>query len=239
MTKTIIEQLLADRPSFHAWPDGTPADWSVAGAVLRHIASIVQPGMNTLETGAGQTTVAFAVSGANHIAVTPDAGQAEQIRRYLASVGETNAVRFIQQSSDEALPAADGVPERLDVVLIDGAHRFPFPIIDWYYTQGRVPVGGYMIVDDCRLPSVRILYDFLAGEDEWELVTEYQVTAFFRRVKETVCVWDWADQKINKPHLDRMKRKAQEEVAAEGGSVARGETLSLSNVFKRWFGNAS
>jgi predicted O-methyltransferase YrrM len=229
MTEMIIEQLLKDKPAFHAWPDGTPANWSVAGDVLRFLTDLVKPGMNTLETGAGQTTVVFAVRGANHVCITPDTAQAERIRAYLEPLGTGSSVRFIHQSSDEALPSGCHIPERLDLVLIDGAHRFPFPILDWYYTQARVPVGGMMIVDDIRMPSVRILYDFLNGEDEWELVTAFEVTAAFRRVKETVCVWDWADQRINKPHLDRISQKAQ------NGS----ESKDLLSVFKVWLGRGS
>lgn len=207
MTQANIEQMLKDRPAFHAWPDGTPAYWSVAGEVLRFIADQVQPGMNTLETGAGQTTVAFALKGANHVCITPDVEQATRIREYLDPQAPSGSVNFIHRSSDEALPSGEDIPERLDIVLIDGAHRFPFPILDWYYTQARIPVGGMVIVDDYRMPSVRILYDFLAGEDEWELVKAFEVTAAFRRTKETVSVWDWADQQINKPHLDRMSAK--------------------------------
>ncbi|CAN7578274.1 class I SAM-dependent methyltransferase [Phenylobacterium sp. LjRoot219] len=206
-TQALVERLLAERPAFHAWPDGTPANWSVAGDVLRHLAALVQPGMKTLETGAGQTTVAFALAGAEHVCITPDATQATKIRDYLATLGAPHALRFIHQSSDEALPSGHGIPEQLDVVLIDGAHRFPFPILDWYYTQARVPVGGHMIVDDYNMPSVRILHDFLVGEDEWELAKAFEVTAFFRRVKATVSVWDWADQQLNKPHLERLRQK--------------------------------
>jgi len=227
----IIEQLLQDKPAFHAWPDGTPANWSVAGDVLRFLADLVEPGMNTLETGAGQTTVAFAARGANHVCITPDVGQAERIRAYLDPLQVPGSVRFIHRSSDEALPAGLDIPERLDLVLIDGAHRFPFPIIDWYYTQARVPVGGIVLVDDYRMPSVRILYDFLDGEDEWELVKAFEVTAAFRRVKETVCEWDWADQQINKPHLERIAQKTN---AAQNGNAA---SRDLFGTFKKFFGS--
>ena len=226
MTEALIKQLLAEKPAFHAWPDGTPANWSVAPDVLRYLADLVKPGMNTLETGAGQTTVAFALGGANHICITPDMVQTEKIRGYLCALGATAPVRFIHQSSDEALPAAREIPERLDIVLIDGAHRFPFPILDWYYTQARIPVGGLMIVDDYKMPSVRILYDFLQGEVEWELTQAFETTAFFRRAKETVSVWDWADQRINKPHLDRVRQKMQNGAGAQ----------NLSALFKRWLG---
>src|SRR5215831_3071645 len=74
-----LERLIVERPSFHAWPDGTPANWSVEPRVLRFIAAHVKPGMSTLETGAGQTTVAFALAGAHHICITPDQAQVDRI----------------------------------------------------------------------------------------------------------------------------------------------------------------
>jgi hypothetical protein len=203
-----LEQLITDRPSFHAWPDGTPANWSVATAVLRFMTEHLRPGMTTLETGAGQTTAACAIVGTHHICVTPDAAQVERIRTYLDGLAIQYDVKFIVESSDVALASGIGIPDRLDFVLIDGAHRFPFPILDWHYTQNRVPVGGIVVVDDFIMPSVRILYDFLLLEDDWELIRALEVTAFFRRVKRTENVWDWADQAINKSHLEMVRKKA-------------------------------
>ena len=94
-----------------------------------------------------------------------------------------------------------------------------------------MPVGGIVLVDDYRMPSVRILYDFLDGEDEWELVKAFEVTAAFRRVKETVCEWDWADQQINKPHLERIAQKTN---AAQNGNAA---SRDLFGTFKKFFGS--
>lgn len=203
-----VDKLIRDCPHFHAWPDGKPANWAVPADVLRFIGDRVKPGMRTLETGAGQTTVAFAIAGAQHIAITPDREQTQRIQDYCRQSGIDNEVTFLHGSSDTILPSAQDIPDRLDFVFIDGAHRFPFPIIDWYYTAARVPTGGIVAVDDCRMPSVRILHDFLAAEDDWELIQSLHVTAFFRRVRETVNVWDWADQKINKPHVDMLARQS-------------------------------
>jgi hypothetical protein len=193
-----IEQLITKRPHFHAWPDGKPANWAVAPDVLRFIHQNLAPGMQTLETGAGQTTVAFAIAGTQHTCITPDRDQAERIRGYCAEEGINCTVAFIHESSDIALPAGNGIPETLDFILIDGAHRFPFPILDWHYTEQRLRVGGIVAVDDYPMPSVRILHEFLMGEDEWDLIQRFQRTSFFRRNRKTVNVWDWADQNINR-----------------------------------------
>ncbi|MGH6841446.1 MAG: class I SAM-dependent methyltransferase [Methylocella sp.] len=214
----LIERLVAERPHFHAWPDGKPANWAVAPDVLRYIFKQLKPGMQTLETGAGQTTAAFAIAGTEHIAITPDRAQADRIRSYLDGLKVPTKVTFIHESSDVVLPSGQGIPERLDFVLIDGAHRFPFPILDWHYTECRVPVGGIVAVDDYLMPSVRILHDFLLGEEDWKLLITFQATAFFRRVHETVNVWDWADQKINKLHLEKLALKSSTNSQHEGFS---------------------
>ena len=203
-----LDRLIKDCPHFHAWPDGKPANWAAPTDVLRFISDHVKPGMRTLETGAGQTTVAFAIADAQHIAITPDREQTRRIEEYCRERGIENRVTFIHGSSDAVLPSGRDIPERLDFVFIDGAHRFPFAIIDWHYTASRVPTGGIVAVDDCRMPSVRILHDFLAAEDDWELIKSVHVTAFFQRVRETANMWDWADQKINKPHVDMLARQA-------------------------------
>ena len=199
-----IESLIEEQPHFHLWPDGSPANWAVAPDVLRFLSEQLAPGMATLETGAGQTTVAFCLKGTRHVAITPDTEQAARIRAYLHGAGVDCELSFIHQSSDVALPAGSGIPDKLDLVLIDGAHRFPFPMVDYHYTESRLPVGGVLVIDDFRMPSVRILYDFLQGEDDWKLEREFRTTAFFRRVGRTEYTRDWADQNINKAHLEQF-----------------------------------
>jgi len=202
-----IEALIADPPHLHAWPDGKPANWAVAPAVLQFLFQQLKPKMRTLETGAGHTTIAFAAAKTEHVCITPDRRQADRIRRYCADNGFECTATFIHESSDIALASGKGIPEALEFVLIDGAHRFPFPILDWHFTAPRLQVGGIVVVDDYPMPSVRILHDFLMGEDEWELIKKFHVTSFFRRTRATTNDWDWADQKINKPHLEMQARR--------------------------------
>jgi len=195
---TPLDLLIQENPRLQAWGDGTPANWAVAPDVLRFISHHVEPGMRTLETGAGQTTIALAIAGARHTAITLDPGEAERIRSWCTrhGVGSDN-LTFIHESSDQALARGAGLPETLDVVFIDGAHRFPFPCLDWHFTESRLKIGGLLGVDDFAMPSVRILFDFLNGEDEWTLVETIARTAFFRRERETVVVNDCQGQRIN------------------------------------------
>jgi hypothetical protein len=67
--------------------------------------------------------------------------------------------------------------------------------VDWHYAAARLKVGGTLGIDDYPMPSVRILHDFLIGEDEWELIGMTQYTSFFRKLAEPR-YW-WSGQKIN------------------------------------------
>ena len=54
------------------------------------------------------------------------------------------------------------------VVLIDGSHGFPSPIIDWYYAGGRLRRGGVIVFDDIQLPHVQLgLLPFLEADPRW------------------------------------------------------------------------
>lgn len=96
--------------------------------------------------------------------------------------------------SQAVLPAQE--EEALDFVLIDGAHAFPLPLIDWYYTARRLRLGGLMMVDDTHIRSGKILTDFLESEvDRWRLAERRPSLAMFEKVGEpTIPAGDWPEQ---------------------------------------------
>jgi hypothetical protein len=193
----LLERLLQENPAFH-FDQGSFTSWAPNPDTLRFLYGLLAPGMATLETGCGQTTVVFAIAGAKHVSITPKPDEVERVQRYCSQLGLGGNVTFITESSDVALPRQAGpVPERLDHVFIDGAHRFPWPILDWHYTARRLRIGGTLGVDDFKMPSVHILFQFLRGEEEWELIRIVQNTAFFRKLREPKELVDWSGQKIN------------------------------------------
>ncbi len=194
----LLARLFADNPKLQAWGDGTSANWAVTPDALRILASLLEPGMQTLETGSGQTTVVFALAGTRHVSITPDASEGDRVLDYCRKLDVGASVRFITGSSDAILATDPSIPPELDLVFIDGAHRFPFPCLDWHYTHTRLGIGGVIGVDDYEMPSVRILYDFLCGEDEWQLMRTVDRTAFFRKLAEAPLVSDCQGQNINR-----------------------------------------
>jgi hypothetical protein len=194
----MIERLISDNPAFHEYK-GVPTSWSVHPETLRFLYALLKPGMTTLETGCGQTTVVFSIAGTQHTCITPSEAEMSRIRDYCRRLNLAENIRFIQESSDAALPCGKDIPEKLDMVFIDGAHRFPIPIIDWYYTASRLKNGSIVAVDDYKMPSVQILFDFLSMEAEWKQVKISENTAFFEKLEDPFIDFedDWQHQKIN------------------------------------------
>lgn len=194
----LLERMIQENPRFHLWEGELISSWSIQTETLRYLHSLLNPGMITLETGCGQSTVVFAIAGTRHISIMPDAGEAKRVRHYCRSLGLRPSLTFMIGSSDIVLPQRNKIPPVLDFVFIDGAHAFPAPILDWHYTAGKLKIGGIMAIDDYKMPSVKLLVDLLCLEDEWELISYVQNTAFFRKLAEPKHLIDWVGQKINK-----------------------------------------
>lgn len=170
--------------------------WGLAWAALAWLEENVEPGMATFETGAGSSTVVFAARGAEHEAVTPEPAEEKRIREACDQLGVDHAhVRFLIGSSHEVLPAWNGRP--LDLALIDGAHGFPYPILDWWYLAPHLEVGGRIVVDDAYMPVVGALVDGLRASPAWtieEAVGHRTVVA--RKLADELPDFDWRGERI-------------------------------------------
>jgi len=138
VTSSLTGSLFSDPPALHG--EGSQY-WGLAWPALRWLEQNVEPGMATLETGAGSSTMMLAARGADHEAVTPSADEAERIRAECGRRGiPTDKLRFRIGPSHEVLPTWE--PRPLDLVLVDGAHGFPYPILDWWHLAPHVQVGA-------------------------------------------------------------------------------------------------
>ena len=175
-----LDRVLGDPPQLHPR--------ARAGVYLTHpdcyelIAERLPDGARTLETGCGVSTVLFALWSQSHTCVVASEHEATVCRRYLEERGIPHEhLRFEIGFSDEVLPAL--ALEELALVLIDGGHAFPTPIVDWYYAASALRAGGLLVLDDLQLPSVRLgLLDFLDADPRWEAVARTVKWAAFTRL---------------------------------------------------------
>lgn len=201
MSTALIEKLFAERPKFHRSGD-EPVTWNSQHGVLQFIADRMRPGMASLETGCGYSTVMFAASGADHTTVTPEADEETRVREWCAGAGiDDSALAFAIGPSHAVLPQLVQAGP-LDLVYIDGAHGFPHPSIDWMFTETRLKVGGWMLVDDIRIPTCRIVHEFLAADNNWKLDRFIGDTSVFVKLAEGANSAMWMPQGYNKSYPD-------------------------------------
>src|SRR6185437_13949823 len=120
--------------------------YAISPEVLEFIASSVDECTRSLEVGAGKSTLVFALSKADHISITPAANEVAEIKHFAQQEAmPIDSVLFITEPSEHFLPRCE--IKELDLVLIDGKHAFPWPILDWFFTADRLQKGGIMLLD--------------------------------------------------------------------------------------------
>lgn len=192
----ILHELKARPPHLHgdaSWRRSV--NWGLEHRVLEWLASVVGPGARTLETGCGHSTIVFAAIGTRHTAISPLPEEHERVLAWCREHGvATDTLELIAGPSHEILPRLE--PGPLDLVLIDGQHAFPWPMLDWFYTAEHVRAGGLVVLDDTQLRAVALLRDFLLREvGRWSLICEPGRAAVFRKLPARVHqgIW-WGNQ---------------------------------------------
>lgn len=188
MTESDTSRLRARPRGLHGAGD---VSWGLAWAALEWLERNAQPGWRTLETGSGSSTIVLASRGAVHEAVTPDPAEETRIRATCAEFGiSSDTVTFRIGPSHEVLPAPEQTP--LDLVLIDGAHGFPYPVLDWWWVAPRLKVGGVVLLDDAYMPPVAAIVDALRRDPAWSVEgpVGYR-TVILRKRGESLPHFDW------------------------------------------------
>lgn len=212
--------------------------WGLEWKALDWLERELEAGFNTLETGAGTSTIVFAAAGTDHEAITPAEGERRRIieeceRRQISAAN----VSFHIGSSHEVLA---NLPRRpLDLILIDGAHGFPYPMLDWWYLAPRLRVGGRILLDDCYLPPVAALADFLRADGSWGVAAAPgRRTIVVRKLADSIPAFDWQGEHIGGSvsfrHLPPMRRARaslehrllESRLGRHAAALARREPLS-------------
>lgn len=211
----IVRQLLDDKPTFHL---GGEARWDALPGTLSAISAMSAPGLTTVETGAGASTVVFAASGASHTAISPDPDEHERVREYCQRTGvDDSRVRFITGLSDDVLPGLLGPGRRLDAAFIDGAHSFPFPVVDWHYISRSLKIGGRLLLDDIPIPSVADLFRHMSLEPNWHLERIFDDRAAEFTLIAPPAPENWPDQPYNRGYPDFSFSSGQKRLLLSAG----------------------
>lgn len=82
--------------------------------------------------------------------------------RHLAEAGYEGVFTFVEEPSETCLPAMMNKGCSFDFAFIDGQHTFDHALIDFFYVNRMLEIGGAVIFDDAHLPSIQKLAAHIA-----------------------------------------------------------------------------
>jgi predicted O-methyltransferase YrrM len=80
---------------------------------------------------------------------------------YLKSNGLWHNVRFHEMGSELALPQLEREGLKIDVAFVDGWHTFDHALVDFFYINRMLRVGGVVIFDDANWQSISKLLRYV------------------------------------------------------------------------------
>jgi hypothetical protein len=165
--------------------------------MAKHLSS--GPVRNSAETGCGVSTLIFSHLSYHHTVFALD---------YYGSLSNTRASELLNSATTEFVegPTQKTLPNymfhsRLQAVLLDGPHAFPYPALEYYYFYPQLEEDALLIIDDIQIRSVYDFFKFLRADRMFRLVQVVGPTAFFRRTSAPMfnpVADDWWLQEYNR-----------------------------------------
>jgi len=78
--------------------------------------------------------------------------------------------RLIEELSELALPNLLRAGEQFDLALIDGYHTFDHTLLDFFYINRLIKIGGIVVFDDMNMPSVNKAVRYISTFSCYRLV---------------------------------------------------------------------
>ena len=80
----------------------------------------------------------------------------------LERAGHGDKIEFFNQPSHRALPQIEAQGRRIQFAFIDGWHTFDYVLVDFFYIDKMLDVGGVVVFDDVNWPAIRDVCRFVA-----------------------------------------------------------------------------
>jgi len=159
-----IKKILSNRPKLHELKNELQ-DWGISEELAMYIVKESE-GKKTLEVGSGLSTIVFLLASDFHTCINPNKSDKERLLIELNKQKiDSNRLNFVNSKSEFFCPKLE---DFYDVILIDGSHTFPWPIIDWYYSGMHLKKNGIMILDDVDWWPVGIVDSYMKNSSLWK-----------------------------------------------------------------------
>ena len=157
------------------FPTSVPRDTARA---LHALVKAARP-VRTLEVGLAYGLSALAICQAledngqgHHTAIDPmQHGRWKSIGlENLNRAGLDGRLEFLEERSHRALPRLEAEGRRFDFAFIDGWHLFDYALVDFFHVDRMLEVGGYVVLDDLWMPSMRKVVSYISRNRPYERV---------------------------------------------------------------------
>lgn len=195
MPDAFLQTLLADPPRLHLHPDGQLINWwRIDATTAIELDKRLKPGLKTLETGAGLSTILFAARGCEHTCIAPDRDLFNRICAYCTDHNISTAnIKFMGATSTEVLPQLPAAA--YDLTLIDGCHGFPTAFVDFLYATRALRSGGTLVIDDLHIYTCRTIAFYMRSDPAWRVEVFTRRVAFGVKLDDTGGVYgEWNTQ---------------------------------------------
>jgi predicted O-methyltransferase YrrM len=81
----------------------------------------------------------------------------------LERAGYAGLIEFHGEPSFRGLPALEQKGQRVDFAFVDGWHTFDYAMIDFFYIDRLLNVGGLLVLDDTIYPALQKLARYIAS----------------------------------------------------------------------------
>jgi predicted O-methyltransferase YrrM len=89
---------------------------------------------------------------------------------------------LIEEGSEFILPKmAQNESGTFDLVFVDGWHTFDHTLLDLFYANLLLRKDGYLVIDDCSLPSVAKAVSYISKYPSYQIAQECPPRTEFRR----------------------------------------------------------
>ena len=93
--------------------------------------------------------------------------------------------RLIEEPSELALPSLLRSGEQFDLAFIDGCHTFDHTLLDFFYLNRLIKVGGLIVIDDTSMPAVNKAAKYISTFPCYRLAGAVNRRGWRRRVLNT------------------------------------------------------
>jgi hypothetical protein len=222
---------------YEEWENGEPANHAghaFPTSVLARIEELLPQSMlRTAETGCGKSTILFSnISSSHTVFALDDTSLPDSSVAFYRDcpITKSEVVRSVFGPTQRTLRTFKHEGD-YDCVLIDGPHGWPFPEFEYLMFFPKIRLGGFLLLDDCVVPTIGRMADVLAEDPMWDLVEIVgSNTAVFKRTGVQTFDPDgdgWWEQPFNRR---RVSTKRQIWMKADASVIDAVSSLKLDRI---------